>query len=130
MRATIETYDLKNLLDLKLEVISPNQVPPENLAEPEIKRPGFMVYDDWFSIDGKTKPPGLYWHGFTGGQEPKPIDVWVCSPIHAKAITADERNESFGLLLRFIQPFDGWREWSMPMHLLKGNKVMKCVVNY
>ena len=45
---TIETYDLKNLLDLKLEVISPNQVPPENLAEPEIKRPGFMVYDDWF----------------------------------------------------------------------------------
>lgn len=111
----------QNLSDFRLEVISPNHVLPEVITEPEIKRPGFMVYDDWFLIEGHSKFPGLYWHGFTGGQEPKPIDIWVCSPIHAEAITADERNESFGLLLSFLQPFGGWREWAMPMHLLKGN---------
>ncbi len=121
IEGTTATDDLQNSSDLKLEVISPSHVLPEILAEPEIKRPGFMVYDDWVSIEGHSKLPGLYWHGFTGGQEPKPIDIWVCSPIHAEAITADERNESFGLLLHFIQPFGGWREWSMPMHLLKGN---------
>ncbi|KTD14773.1 inner membrane protein [Legionella gratiana] len=121
VEGTIDTDNLENFIDIKLEVISPNHVPPENLNEPEIKRPGYMVYDDWFSIGGQSKPPGLYWHGFTNGQDPKPIDTWVSSPIHANAITADERNESFGLLLRFIQPFGGWREWSMPMHLLKGN---------
>ncbi|MFW2572114.1 DUF927 domain-containing protein [Legionella sp. 29fVS95] len=121
IEGTTTTDDLQDPSDFKLEVISPHQVSPEILTEPEIKRPGFMVYDDWFSIEGHCKPPGLYWHGFTGTQEPKPIDIWVCSPIHAEAITADERNESFGLLLRFIQPFGGWREWAMPMHLLKGN---------
>ncbi|KTC81712.1 DUF927 domain-containing protein [Legionella brunensis] len=121
IKGTTTTDNLQDSSNFKLEVISPNQVPPEIITEPKIKRPGFMVYDDWFSIDGHSKPPGLYWHTFNNGEEPKPIDIWVCSPIHAEAITADERNESFGLLLRFIQPFGGWREWSMPMHLLKGN---------
>ncbi|CEG61858.1 DUF927 domain-containing protein [Legionella micdadei] len=118
---TLSTEDLQDPSSFKLEAISPHHVPPEISAEPEIKRPGFMVYDDWFLIEGHQKQPGLYWHGFTGGQEPKPIDIWVCSPIHSDAISADELNESFGLLLRFIQPFGTWREWAMPMHLLRGN---------
>jgi putative DNA primase/helicase len=121
IEGTTTPNDIQNSSEFKLEAILPNHVQPEILIEPEIERPGFMVYDDWFSIESHCKSPGLYWHGFIGGQEPKPIDIWVCSPIHAEAITADERNESFGLLLRFIQPFGGWREWSMPMHLLKGN---------
>lgn len=121
IKGTKEATDLKNSVDFELNVIAPIHIPPEIPTEPEINRPGFMVYDDWFVIEGHLKPPGLYWHGFTGGQEPKSVDIWVCSPIHAEAITADERNESFGLLLRFIQPFYGWREWAMPMHLLKGN---------
>lgn len=111
----------KVTVTLESEVTSPINTIPEVPAEPEIIRPEFKVYDDWVDIEGQSKQPGLYWHGFTGGKEPKPIDIWICSPIHAEAITANERNESFGLLLRFIQPYGGWREWAMPMHLLKGN---------
>jgi hypothetical protein len=33
-----------------LNVIAPNQTPPEVPHEPEINRPGFMVYDDWFAM--------------------------------------------------------------------------------
>ncbi len=93
----------------------------EVLIEPDMERPCYMVYENWFTIHGQKKLPGLYWHGFTGGQKPEPIDVWVCSTIHADAVTANERDESFGLLLRFLNPFNKWREWAMPMHLLKGN---------
>lgn len=71
--------DLQEPSDFKLEIISFNDVQPEILNEPEIKLPGYMVYDDWFSIGGQSKPPGLYWHGFTNGQDPKPIDTWVSS---------------------------------------------------
>lgn len=104
-----------------LDIISPAETPPEFPIEPEIKRPFFKVYDDWFTIDGHSKQPGLYWHGYTGGQEPKPVDIWVCSPIYAEAMGANEQDESFGLLLRFMNSFGKWREWAMPMHLLKSN---------
>ncbi|MDP3559023.1 MAG: DUF927 domain-containing protein [Legionellaceae bacterium] len=104
-----------------LEIIAPTEVPSEFPLEPEIKRPGFKVYDDWFTIEGQSKQPGLYWHGHTGGQEPKEIDIWVCSPIYAEAMGANEQDESFGLLLRFMNSFGKWREWAMPMHLLKSN---------
>ncbi len=85
----------------------------------DINRPCYRVHDDWFNLNGHKKQPGLYWHGYTTKQEP--IDIWVCTPIHAVSITADVHDESFGLLLRFINPFGNWREWAMPMHLLKGS---------
>lgn len=115
------TNDSSTETNFDLDFIVPADSPSENPIEPEIKRPGFKVYDDWFTIDGHLKYPGLYWHGYTGGQEPKPIDVWVCSPIYADAIGANEQDESFGLLLRFMNSFGKWREWAMPMHLLKSN---------
>nr|WP_272946941.1 DUF927 domain-containing protein [Legionella shakespearei] len=68
------------------------------------------------------KKPDLYWHGYkTSAGQQYPVDVWICSPIHAEATTANERGESFGLLLRFINTYGQWREWSMPMWLLKGS---------
>jgi putative DNA primase/helicase len=109
-------------IDIELESISPCETPPEEPPEPEIQRPSYKVYDDWFKIGESKKRPGLYWHGLKtiAGQQ-YPVDLWVCSPIHAIAITANEREESFGLLLRFMNAFGQWREWSMPMWLLKGS---------
>lgn len=79
------------------------------------------MHDDWFSISGKQHPPGLYWHDWGRGDDPEPVDTWIAAPIHALAITGDEDGRSAGLLLRFRDHFGKWREWSMPLHLLKGS---------
>jgi putative DNA primase/helicase len=42
-------------------------------------------------------------------------------PLHADAMTASERDTDHGLLLRFRNAAGRWREWSMPMSLLKGS---------
>lgn len=114
-----EVSELQISFDIELEAVVPSEVPPDNPIEPEIKRPTYKVYDDWFSMNGHSKRPGLYWHGLTSNGELK--DTWICSPIHAIAITADEREESFGLVLRFVHSFNKWREWAMPMNMLKGS---------
>ncbi len=102
----------------------PSNTIPEKPPESEINRPEFRTHDDWFQLEGHNSRPGLYWHTWTkpkGEAEPQPIDEWICTPIHAEAITADDRGESFGLLLRFVNPDGKWREWAAPMHLLKGS---------
>jgi len=107
-----------------LRANTPADVVPEKLSEPDISRPEFRTHDDWFQLGNHNHRPGLYWHTWTnprGDAEPEPIDEWVCTPIHADAITANERDESFGLLLRFVNPNSQWREWAAPMHLLKGS---------
>lgn len=100
---------------------SPHESPPRYPAEPEVPRPGFAVHDDWFSISGKRHAPGLYWHDWGKGDDPEPVDTWICTPIHAVALTGDENDNSAGLLLRFLNHRGRWREWSMPLHLLKGS---------
>lgn len=116
------TKRTEGTVSFELESVYPLESPPDELVEPEIERPSYRVYDDWFKIEGSNKRPGLYWHGYkTSGREQYPVDVWVCSPIHADATTANERGESFGLLLRFMNTYGQWREWSMPMWLLKGS---------
>jgi putative DNA primase/helicase len=116
------TKGTEGTIGFELEAISPSESPPDKLVEPEIQRPTYKVYDDWFKIGESNKNPGLYWHGYkiSAGQQ-YPVDLWICSPIHAEATTANERGESFGLLLRFINTYGQWREWSMPMWLLKGS---------
>jgi putative DNA primase/helicase len=82
------------------------------------KRPSYAVYDTKTGYGG----PGLYWHGTRGtGDNVENVDYWVCSPIHAEATTASERGEDFGLYLRFLNSRWEWREWAMPMSLLKGS---------
>lgn len=103
--------------------VPPIAIKPENLPRP-IVRPEFLTHDDWFNSEGRACRPGLYYHGLTSPQgdgEPKPVDTWVCTPIHAIAMTATAGGESFGLLLRFIDSYGKWREWSVPMYLLKGS---------
>lgn len=107
-----------------LKAVSPMDEPPKSPHEPRIERPSFVTHDDWFSIDGRKMRPGLYWHSMTnprGETPPEPVDTWVCSPIHAAAMTEDDRGSEHGLLLRFIAPRGAWREWAAPMRLLKGS---------
>jgi putative DNA primase/helicase len=92
--------------------------PPAKLREPF--RPAFASY----LTHTRYGMPGLYFHGQRqpkGDGDPEPYDVWICGPLECRAATHDERNDNHGLLLRFKSPYGGWREWAMPLHLLKGS---------
>jgi putative DNA primase/helicase len=89
-------------------------------------RPRYLVIDDWvkFKLEGRIKKarPGVYHCGIdTKGDEPKPFETWFCSPLHVDAITFDAQHNNFGRLLRFKNTLGKWREWAMPMDLLKGS---------
>lgn len=105
----------------RLDVVSPLDVKPKLLNKPIIERPSYMTHDDWFEIDGHEFKPGLYYHGLDSKDPPEPIDIWICSPIHADALTCDENGVGWGLLLRFVNPDGKWREWAMPSYMLKGS---------
>ena len=96
---TERTNEQQNKKELVLHTLAPLQNPPEILMPLIINRPCYKVHDDWFKSDGEMKKPGLYWHGYGGGKDPQEIDIWLSTPIHADAITANERDVSFGLLL-------------------------------
>lgn len=88
---------------------------------PEPKRPGFQVYDHPARCLSKTYLPGVWWHeSRDSDQSAAPHDRWVCSPLHIEAITSCNGGE-FGRLLRFRNSLGRWREWAMPMRLLKGS---------
>ena len=91
---------------------------PEEAREP--RRPAFATY---LTLT-RYGSPGLYYHGQRqprGDGDPESFDVWVCSPIECLAATHDERGDNHGLLLRFKPPYGGWRQWAMPLRLLKGS---------
>jgi hypothetical protein len=50
-----------------------------------------------------------------------PVDTWVCGPLHIEAQTFDGTGNNFGRLLRFKNTAGRWREWAMPMDLLRGD---------
>lgn len=107
-----------------LAPINPLEQTPADPPAAHINRPEWRTHDDWFLLNGSSQKPGLYWHGFTsprGDADPEPVDSWICSPIHAEAMTQDERGTSHGLLLRFCDPSGRWKEWAAPLHLLKGS---------
>ena len=104
--------------------VTPADVLLKILPEPNIKRPTFHTHDSWFRLGDETMKPGLYWHGLSkpdkqGNQ--RPVDTWICSPIHAEAITSGEGGADWGVLLRFSDPHGNWKEWAAPMRLLRGS---------
>lgn len=108
---------------VSIDAHEPANTPPPVPVEAEITRPGFATHDDWFAVDDKHMRPGLYWHGWTepkGNAVAAPIDSWVCSPIHAEAMTEGVHGGDHGLLLRFMTPRGRWQEWAAPMAMLKG----------
>lgn len=93
-------------------------------AAPEIERPCFRVYDRSLTTKtGQKRRAGVYWHGQRQGKgdaPPADYDQWICSPLHVEAITSNGDGH-FGRLLRFRNTLGRWREWAMPMAMLRGN---------
>ena len=87
--------------------------------------PGFKVWDDWLEMpgDGKLRP-GVWLFKYRAGKGEKAeglVKNWICSPIYVLAVTSDRQENNFGRLLRFINTNGTWREWAMPMELLRGS---------
>ena len=101
-----------------------SEVTPEPIIPDESKRPCFKVFDDWQPLpdNGKLKP-GVWFFTVKHGKGDAPsalIQQWICSPMHLDAVTADGQSNNFGRLLRFKNTHGKWREWAMPMELLRG----------
>lgn len=99
-------------------------VSPEPIIPDESKRPCFKVFDDWQPLpDGGKLKPGVWFftikHG-KGEAPPSLIQQWICSPVHVEAVTSDGQDNNFGRMLRFKTTLGKWREWAMPMELLRG----------
>ncbi len=91
-------------------------------------RPCYAVLDDWqeYIKDGKKAKgrPGVYYCGKADATETKDaqtFETWICSPLHLDAITFDSQEHNFGRLLRFKNSLGKWRQWAMPMELLRGS---------
>lgn len=101
-----------------------SEVTPEPIIPDESKRPCFKVFDDWQPLpDGGKLKPGVWFftikHG-KGEAPPALIQQWICSPLHVEAVTFDGQDNNFGRMLRFKTTVGKWREWAMPMELLRG----------
>lgn len=85
-------------------------------------RPCFRVFDDWLEHNGGKYQPGVWYFGIKpskGEAPPALTEARVCSPLHIEAVTFDGQDNNFGRLLRFKNTLGRWREWAMPMELLK-----------
>lgn len=87
-------------------------------------RPCFRVFDDWLEHNGGKYQPGVWYFGIKPGKGEAPptyTENRVCSPLHINAVTFDGQDNNYGRLLRFKNTLGRWREWAMPMELLRGS---------
>jgi putative DNA primase/helicase len=113
------------------EMIDKATIPTNKKTEPAPARvklsdqPGLQVFDGWLELpgEGKIKPGVWYFKNRSGkGDDPDTlVKHWICSPIHVLAVTSDRQENNFGRLLRFVNTNGNWREWAMPMELLRGS---------
>lgn len=96
----------------------------EPIVPDESQRPCFKVFDDWQVLpDGGKLRPGAWFFTVKHGKGDSPsalIQQWICSPLHIEAVTLDAQENNFGRMLRFKTTIGKWREWAMPMELLRG----------
>lgn len=107
--------------DTHTETSEVSEVSGEVLADliPDAtERPTFRTFDDWLDHGGVKYRPGV-WH-FGSDKDGNPSQTWVCSPLHVEAVTYDGQDSHFGRLLRFKNTLRRWREWAMPMEMLRG----------
>lgn len=108
-----------------LSAVTPNEADGVTTVTPdESKRPCFKVFDDWQPLpDGSKLKPGAWFFTIKYGKGEAPptlIQQWICSPLHVEAVTFDGQENNFGRMLRFLTTVGKWREWAMPMELLRG----------
>lgn len=91
----------------------------------EQERPRFVVLDDAYTAaDGAKHRAGVWHFGVKAGRGDSPPTLeqhWICSPLHVDALTHDSAENNFGRLLRFTNALGKWRQWAMPMEVLKGD---------
>lgn len=96
----------------------------QSIFPDESERPQFVVFDDWEQESGKKYRPGVYYCFMTKGSKNNPSvprNQWICGPLHIDALTRDAQDNNFGRLLRFKNSLNVWRQWAMPMELLRGD---------
>jgi putative DNA primase/helicase len=94
----------------------------EKVSFDDLALPCFIIKDDWFYLEGKLKPGVYYCFESVGKKdEPSKNAAFVCSPIYIDGVTNTEDGRYFGRLLRFRDTLGRWREWAMPMELLRGS---------
>ncbi|MEF8704022.1 MAG: DUF927 domain-containing protein [Candidatus Accumulibacter sp. UW26] len=123
-----ETDGVSGLSDLLASAVEPGEGEAQRETVkpvPENERPCFRVYDGWTVTDtGRKLRPGVWLHAMSapkGKGDPVPVDTWVCGPLYVEAQTFDSTGNNFGRLLRFKNTAGRWREWAMPMELLRGD---------
>jgi putative DNA primase/helicase len=95
----------------------------ERITFDTLDLPCFLVRDDWFDLNGKRKP-GVwfcYQSAAAAGKPVTPTAIRICSPLYVAAVTHTEDGRYFGRLLRFLDTLGRWRQWAMPMELLRGS---------
>lgn len=116
-------HNLKNNAIINLSIaINPETTPPDAIISPDIEhRPCYRCYNDfWKDCHGKTQKSGVWFHSTSKGDEPKPIDVFVCGEILVIATARDKAGRSFGQVLQFKNKLGHWQTWNMPVRLLAG----------
>lgn len=89
---------------------------------PKIQRPCYRVYDTEAKSSTKAYRAGTWHHTYrTVDTEKKPLDVWLCGPLHVAALTrSEDESTDYGLLLR-LKNLDGrWVEVPVSRTLLAG----------
>ncbi len=112
------------LVDLLDQATNPGDACATAPAIPDDKRPCWRVYDDWVKLDGRKLRPGVWRHAMSEAKKDSPsipVDTWVCGPLHIEAQTFDGAENNFGRMLRFKNTAGRWRQWAMPMELLRGD---------
>lgn len=98
----------------------------ESLFPQREERPCYIVLDERAKYASRKYKPGVYScriEQTKGGDNSEPglVEQWICSPLHVDAITFDGQGNNFGRLLRFRPTTGNWREWAMPMDMLRGS---------
>jgi putative DNA primase/helicase len=91
----------------------------------EQERPLFVALDEQYTAaDGSKYRAGVWYFGIKptkGDNPPALVQHLICSPMHVEALTHDSAQNNFGRLLRFANALGKWRQWAMPMEMLKGD---------
>jgi putative DNA primase/helicase len=112
-----------NLEDAINPLHEPDESQIKQLSFDDLKLPCYIVENDWFNLGGKRKP-GVWYCYETAGTEKKPpaqIALRICSPLYIAGVTNTEDGRFYGRLLQFRDTLGHWREWAMPMELLRGS---------
>jgi putative DNA primase/helicase len=86
------------------------------------ERPQFVVLDESVLLGPVRYRAGVWYFGVKPGRGDAPpilAEQWVCSPLHVEAVSFDGQQNNFGRLIRFRNTLGRWREWAMPMDMLR-----------